>query len=404
MSEQRITWFNERNAEKSLILNPKYQRKPVWSLKNKKFLIDTIIRNLPVPEIYMQVKTNTAGKSEYIIVDGQQRLRAILEFIEGEFEIDEEDNQEYGGKNFQDLPDGIQKDFWGYKISVREIETNSDEEIRGIFQRMNKNVVPLNQQELRNATYIGHFINLMNSLADEQEFYTDNGIFSASDIKRMKDAEFISELFVAIMHGVQNQKDQLDDYYRIYDDKWTTKESAKTEYNKIIDLISEIFISLRGTRWKEKSDFYSLFYSLLELNRDYIVPAENYELIKTTLTNFSEKVSVEGDKSKDSNVKEYYNAVSAHTNNKTQREKRNKIVRGLIIEFLIPRDKKRLFNEEERMIIWAKSDKKCKICGKALSYSEYEADHITAHNKGGLTIIPNGQVLCKTCNASKKDK
>jgi len=96
MGEQRVSWFNERNMEGSLVLNPRYQRKPVWSLRNKQYLIDTIIRELPVPEIYMQVKTtaleNAKAKSEYIIVDGQQRIRAILEFINGEFEIAEEAN------------------------------------------------------------------------------------------------------------------------------------------------------------------------------------------------------------------------------------------------------------------------------------------------------------------------
>ena len=187
-SEQRISWFNERHIEKSLNLNPKYQRKPVWSKRTKQYLIDTIIRKLPVPEIFMQTKTSPEGKSEYIIIDGQQRLRAILEFIDGEFEINEEDNNNYADSYFEDLPSGIQQEFWCYIIQVRDIKTNSDEEIRAIFQRMNKNVVPLNNQEIRNAVYIGHFINLMNKLADEQEFFSENGIFSATDIKRMKDA------------------------------------------------------------------------------------------------------------------------------------------------------------------------------------------------------------------------
>jgi len=404
-SEQRISWFNERRIERSLNLNPKYQRKPVWSERTKQYLIDTIIRKLPVPEIYMQTKTSAEGKSEYIIIDGQQRLRAILSFIDGEFEINEEDNISYANKYFQDLPTGIQQEFWSYVMQVRDIKTNSDEEIRAIFQRMNKNVVPLNNQEIRNAVYIGHFINLMNKLADEQEFFSENGIFSATDIKRMKDTEFISELFVIMMHGIQEKDDALDGYYKMYDDTWSNEDDVKRSYQKVISIIQEVFPTLRGTRWKLKTDFYSLFYAIYDLNNDYIIPAENFEAIKEKLINFSDKVSSEGEESLDADVKAYTQNVVAHTNNKSQRERRHKILRNVIIEHLLPRDRKRLFNEEERMIIWAKSlDKKCKLCGKAISYVEYEADHITAHNKSGLTVIPNGQVSCKPCNASKSDK
>lgn len=404
MDGQRISWFNERNAEGSLNLNPKYQRKPVWSMKNKQYLIDTILKGLPIPEIFMQIKTDSEGTSEYIIIDGQQRVRAILEFIAGEFEVNEEDNQEFSGKTFQKLPTGTQQEFWGYAVHVREIKSNYDEEIRAIFQRMNKNVVQLNPQEIRNATYIGHLINLVNELADEQEFYSENSIFTANDIKRMKDAEFISELFISMMYGIQNKKDNLDEYYRIHDSVWDNKEEMKKEYNRIIILLGDIFESLKGTRWKTKSDFQSLFYTLYELNREYIIPAEKYEEIKDCLINFSDRVVSEGVDSADVDIKEYSKTTIAHTNDKSQKEIRNKILRNLLVGFLIPRDKKRNFTEEERMIIWAKSDKKCCDCKNTITYEQYHADHTDAHSKGGKTILDNGRVLCIGCNLKKSNK
>ena len=402
-SEQLISWFYQRKIERSLNLNPKYQRKPVWSRRNQQYLIDTIIRKLPVPEIYMQTKTSPEGKSEYIIIDGQQRLRAVLEFLDGEFEISEEDNPEYANKYFADLPTGIQQEFWSYVIQVRDIKTNSDAEIRAIFQRMNKNVVPLNEQEIRNATYIGHFVTLMNQLAEEQQFFSENGIFTANDIKRMRDAEFISELFITLMHGIQNKDDTIDDYYRRYDSVWTDKEDVKKEYNRIITLISDLFSNLKGTRWKIKSDFYSLFYALYELNKEYIIPAEKYEDIRSTLLNLSDRVITESENSSDQNIKEYYNSILAHTNDKTHREIRNRILRQMIIPFLIARDKKRNFTEEERMVIWAKSNKKCALCKKNLIYSEFCVDHIYPYNKGGKTILENSQALCISCNSKKSD-
>lgn len=403
MTSQLISWFNERDLEGSLNTNPEYQRNPVWSYKNKKYLVDSVIRGLPIPEIFMQIKTDSDGKSEYIIIDGQQRIRAILEFINGEYDIDEKDNREFGGKYFKELPTGVQQEFWKFKLHVREVNTNSDAEIRAIFKRMNKNVVPLNKQELRNATYIGYFIKMMNQLADEQEFFSENGIFTANDIKRMLDAEFISELFILLMHGIQNKKDNLDGYYKIYDDEWPDRKERKKEYNRIITLISDILETLKGTRWRVKNDFYSLFYALNELNKEYFIPPENYIQIGTTLNEFSKQVIMKGEDSKNEQVKKYFIATS-HIDDKGPRENRYKILRELIIPHLIPRDKKRHYTEEERLLVWAQSNEKCGICGKKVKWKDFEVDHIDPHSKGGLTVIPNAQITHKTCNASKSDK
>src|SRR5581483_6338116 len=190
-------WYKEGRLE----LKPPYQRKPVWAPKNKSFLIDTILNGLPVPEIYMQVKTDIKGNAKYEIVDGQQRLRAIFEYIDGEYAVlEDEESPDYRGKEFAQLSDGDKQNLWSYPLVTRQLKTNSDNEVRGIFQRLNKNVVPLMAQELRHATYAGHFIKLVETIADDG-FWSDNQIVTPSDIRRMKDAEFVSELMVGIMHG-----------------------------------------------------------------------------------------------------------------------------------------------------------------------------------------------------------
>ena len=97
----RITEFHKWKKEGSLIINPPFQRKPVWSQKNRSYLIDTILSGLPVPEVYIQIKTDKDGNTKQIVVDGQQRIRSILDFIEGEYEILEEESLEFGGKEFK---------------------------------------------------------------------------------------------------------------------------------------------------------------------------------------------------------------------------------------------------------------------------------------------------------------
>ena len=68
---------------------------------------------------------------------------------------------------------------------------------------------------------------------------------------------------------------------------------------------------------------------------------------------------------------------------------------------LVPKDPKRLFTYNERMVIWYRDGKKCRNCNNEIEFKEMHADHIMAHSKGGKTIIDNGQTLCRECNAKK---
>ena len=88
-TSQNIGWFNQRRIDNTLIVRPKFQRNVVWTDKQRSFLIDSILNGYPIPELYIQEVTNAEGFSEYIVVDGQQRITSFLKFIDGEFPIDE---------------------------------------------------------------------------------------------------------------------------------------------------------------------------------------------------------------------------------------------------------------------------------------------------------------------------
>ncbi len=64
------------------------------------------------------------------------------------------------------------------------------------------------------------------------------------------------------------------------------------------------------------------------------------------------------------------------------------------------RDQKRLFNNEERFVIWLLSDKKCSKCETELELAEMDADHVERWADGGETILNNAQALCANCNRS----
>lgn len=399
-THQRVVWFYQRFKEDALELAPPFQRKPVWSMNNKSFLIDTIINGLPIPEIYMQIKIDKDGKTKYVIIDGQQRLRAVLEYLDGEYEILEEHNQKYAGKEFKDLPDGIRQDVWNYRFVVRELSNPSDEDIRNIFQRLNKNVVPLNRQELRNATYIGHFIHLSSELADDN-YWSEQGMVSPADIRRMVDVEFVSELLIALLHGIQpKEPDLLDKFYKLYDDEFPEKDNIKNKFIRVKTRIEEIFGELRPTRWRYKLDYYGLFVAVSELIDNYYFPPERYDEIKDKFEEFARNIANEN--LTNQYIREYYEAQLTRRANKENRNIRVKNIKNMLIPFLIAKDTKRNFNEEERRIFFELSqDKICAICGRVVDWENYELDHKTPHSKGGKTELQNAQITCKSCNASK---
>src|SRR5713101_215014 len=75
-SPQLISWFRDRYLDGSLTIKPPYQRRPVWAMKQKCYLIESILLGFPIPEIYVQSTTSAEGISSFAIVDGQQRIRA----------------------------------------------------------------------------------------------------------------------------------------------------------------------------------------------------------------------------------------------------------------------------------------------------------------------------------------
>ena len=401
----RISQFQKWEREGCLELSATFQRNPVWSDKNRSYLIDTILNQYPVPEIYLQVNTDKDGNTKYIVVDGQQRVRAILAFIEGEYSLLETESPSWGGKEFKNLPDGVKKDFWDYPIVTRELKTNKEDEIRDVFKRLNKYVVPLNAQELRNATFRGKFITLMDNLA-ENDFLAENKIVSPNEIRRMKDIEFLSELFVAMMDGAQGDtREVLDKYYKLYDVDFQHQQDFQDQFIKVRNFTTDIMGSLKGTGWNSKSDYYALFVTFSEILKNHHLPDDYFESVKNNLLEFRQRVNVEKEQSKDKDVLQYYKSVQTSTGKKDQRLIRINIVRHLILPFFVPKDSKRVFTEEQRQFAWDLSkDKLCAVCGKVVEYADYDLDHKVPHSKGGKTTVENSQITHKKCNQSKSNK
>ena len=136
----------------------------VWNDEQKSFLIDSILRGLPVPELYVQIATSADGTERLTVVDGQQRISTCLAFVDGHLRhgSSEDLDQQWRGKSFSELDNKFKAKFLGFKFIVRDLPTTADDAVlREIFRRLNQTVEALQAQELRHAAYTSSFIKLV---------------------------------------------------------------------------------------------------------------------------------------------------------------------------------------------------------------------------------------------------
>ncbi len=138
--------------EQNLIeLNPGYQRRSVWKdNKKKSLLIESLMLRIPIPAFYFY--ENEDGK--YQVIDGQQRLTTIKEFVDGGFRLSKLEylGTEYNKKKFKDLDTKYVQRIYRTQIAVNILDARSPKNvIYDIFRRVNTGGVNLNPQEMRNA-------------------------------------------------------------------------------------------------------------------------------------------------------------------------------------------------------------------------------------------------------------
>lgn len=129
---------------------PEWQRQEVWSRSKKQNLIDSILRQWKLPKFYF-LKLSDKPES-YEVVDGQQRLVAILEFFENELPLADGTAKEFGGRYYRDLPDAISDAFDDYEIEFDVIEDATDQEVKRLFQRLQEGL-PLTSSEKLNSIH-----------------------------------------------------------------------------------------------------------------------------------------------------------------------------------------------------------------------------------------------------------
>jgi len=201
MKIHQDTWtvsrlFSERDR---INLNPQWQRGPAWKPPRQVLLIDSILRGMDIPKVYLRLRDGDAVFS-HDAVDGQQRLRALWEFRLGNLPLEYSeplapvDGHLIAGLRYDQLHQDLKDRFDVFEVSVAEILQGTNDDIAALFSRLQMGV-PLNPAELRNAML--HPLNrIMASIAESHEFFVNCRIPSG----RSKHLDYITHGFAVLQY------------------------------------------------------------------------------------------------------------------------------------------------------------------------------------------------------------
>ena len=277
----RQTWsiseIYQKIKEKKLILDPDYQRRAIWSVDKKTAFIESLYMEIMIPPIYVVEipGDDILEETKYEVVDGKQRLTAVMDFIKGSLRLNERNLEYYvdifGGKTFPEIRE-IEKEKTSQMLSsildIYVITANSPEFTKyDIFARLNRGAEKLKVNEIRRAIYKSKVTVWITDFVDEQlatntEYY--ESIFSENDIKRYED---YGRLYRTLAFYLRSD----------------TEESLVKGYNsRPRDMINNVLQEIqKGSTTIDKDTLISLFTKTLALrkqfggvpNADYVIDA-----------------------------------------------------------------------------------------------------------------------------------
>lgn len=197
-----IADFLKWHDDGELQLNPKFQRGSVWSPPAKSYLIDSILRGYPIPKLLLRTAVDRDSRRTLRdVVDGQQRLRTIIEFSSGKLILGTKAG-EWRGYRYADLDDELKDSFLSYKLTCEQLINADDEDVLEVFVRINSYAIPVSEAELRNARFDSNFSGLVKDTAKNAHELWELGVISERERVRMVDQSVISEAYAFLDRGV----------------------------------------------------------------------------------------------------------------------------------------------------------------------------------------------------------
>jgi Protein of unknown function DUF262 len=309
----------------SLVPDPSFQRRLVWSNRHKMSFLDTVLRGLPFPEIYIaagDVDPKTAAGVE-LVVDGQQRLTTIRQYFEGSEEL----RYSEGVISYSALSEQAQREFLEYEVVVRDLGAVPLDEVKEVFRRINSTRYSLNAMEIHNARFEGAFKVFGENIA-QHAFFEDNRVFKSTEVRRMADVRFALVFVATIMSTYFDRDDELELYLEKYNDDFPQAPKILEEIERTFGFIWACELPRESRAWK-KADLFTL---LIEVHRAVVKDGVKLSPADTgaALTMFYASVDDTSLQSAEEAITEYLYASIQATNDRSSRIRRGKVVTDVL--------------------------------------------------------------------------
>ena len=393
----------DRYRNNLIDLQPTFQRERVWTDEDRYALIESISLEYPIGLIMWNVREfvddDGVKCDNFDVVDGQQRLNTIIEYIEGKNWSKNKKMSDF--KTFKDLSQAGKLRFWQYRIPIASMKGFEQHDIEECFERLQKGK-SLRIGEKLKAKTTSPFYPILEKIASHRLFDLD---------KRLKMRDGHWSLSVAMFKSLYGRNlFARHEYRNLYDflkSRFDEKAAEKT-FNKCKRILN-LEIKVLELAIKEKPDFSKyytgtqrtikwLFVALATLDGKFSVKGRELSVASGVL-NYYDLITKE-----DSD--EWKNYVNTGRTGRIDTDDVKKCLGDLINQVLVfskaePLDPARYFPSQMREIIFKNSGGKCKQCGTSISLDNFHADHKKPHSLGGPTSVANGQALCTGCNYTK---
>ncbi|UWX04167.1 DUF262 domain-containing protein [Pseudoxanthomonas sp. NC8] len=303
-----------------LVLDPDFQRKFVWTTAHQEEFIDTIIRGYPFPEIYVcQGSIDLAKlKTTQHVIDGQQRLTTIKNYIDGKY-----DKPFSKIPMYADLDDDGRTDFLSYQVVLRDIGKVDDETIREIFRRINLTKFQLDDVEVHNAVYNGEFITAAKDVLKHVSL-DEYGVFHESEFTRMADLHFMLLVMSTLDNkGYFPQDNEVENFIASYNEEYPNKEVKKKYLIETFQFISDLALPVDSI-WFRKSNFFTL---VVELNWGRVKAPKD---VRKRLIDLEENI-LKNRGSTDTEFGKYYSYMYSATAGRKARATRASVFRKYVL-------------------------------------------------------------------------
>jgi 5-methylcytosine-specific restriction endonuclease McrA len=391
-------------TNRSLNLKPTFQRERVWGDEERYALIESVREEYPIGLLMWNtvehVDSEGVKVEKFDVVDGQQRLRTVFEYIEGKESWTKTKKIE-GFESFDNLSEARKARFWSYRVPVAAMKGFEQDEVEDCYQRLQKGK-PLKIGEKLKATSSSEFHDFAKEVSRHRIFDLASKRLKTRDGHWTLSVVFLKSIYTKNPFARQEYKN-LVEFLRGRANEANAKRAVE-KVRRILNLETKVFelaihadpnfVKFVGTARSVKW----LFVGLAKLEGSYTTLGREH-LMADGVLNYYRLIAQE-------NSEEWKNYVNTGRTGRIDTDEVRRCLVDLLNQIVLsgkiePKDARRRFGTEMRELIFKNSNGRCQLCGIPISPDNFHADHLRPHAQGGPTSVSNGRALCTKCNFEK---